>query len=151
MRTAKLWPSDNVRQNEYHRSDLGVLLRLGPMPNQRYVPRDYMTRPDKFGRQHQVEWKMPDGGTRAHLAASQIQHYLCVRIHDAIKTAGDKKTIRAYTEAASAGATDEEDVERLYRRAGRVMRGEAIMRLDDIAIAQIHFGDELGLPDWLAS
>lgn len=49
----------------------------------RYVPRDYMVRPDKFGKQPDVEWKIPVGGSKVYLAASQIQHHLCVRINDA--------------------------------------------------------------------
>lgn len=47
----------------------------------------------------------------------------------------------------SDSTTSEDDKE--YARLGRVMRGEAILRLDDVARAQIHFGEQLGLADWV--
>lgn len=106
-----------------------------------------MVRPDKFGKQPDVEWKMPVGGSKVYLAASQIQHHLCVRINDAVKTNAGTKTLAAYTRAISDSTTSEDDKE--YARLGRVMRGEAILRLDDVARAQIHFGEQLGLADWV--
>lgn len=121
-------------------------LRCGPMASQRYVPRDYTTRPDLFGKAPSIPWKIPEDGSEVYLLASQIQHHLCLRINDAMKTRSDLGKLTSYSRAV--GGDNDEDRNRHYQRLGRVMRGETILRLDDVATAQHHFGDHIHLPDW---
>lgn len=117
------------------------------MASQRYVPRHYTTRPDLFGKTPNIPWKVPNDGSEVYLLASQIQHYLCLRIYDVTKTSAGDGKLTTYIRAVG-GDIDDEERNRHYQRLGRVMRGEAILRLDDVATAQHHFGNDINMPDW---
>lgn len=98
------------------------------MSNPRFVPRSLCAEPHAFGRARTVDWVDPDGADQTELAAAQLQHDYAVRIRLAAKERFG--SIGAY--ALQIGQTSD--------RLGKVLRGEAIMRLEDIAAAQIHLG-----------
>jgi len=101
-----------------------------PMSAPRFEPRSYSAEPQVFGKARNVDWRRVHSdrdGTQ--LIASQIQHDYAVAIRDAI-VESHHRTIKAYAQATG---TD-------YQRLSKVLRGEAIMRLEDIADAHRHLG-----------
>lgn len=100
------------------------------MSTPRFQPRRYSTEPDVFGKARHIEWRdLSSGDEGVQLVASQIQHDFAVAIRDAVRTAG-YSGIKAYAQATGAD----------YQRLSKVLRGEAIMRLEDIADAHLHLG-----------
>ncbi len=101
--------------------------------NPRFQPRWYSLEPRVFGRARHVGWKDAYGDQqRRQLLASQIQHDYAVAIRDAISASAVLGSVRDY--AIKAGAD--------YQRLAKVLRGEAIMRFEDVADAH----RVLGLP-----
>lgn len=62
------------------------------------------------------------------LIAAQLQHEYAIRIRVGIERAGS--SLKAY--ASDAGMS--------YDRAGKMLRGEVVMRLEDIAMADVVLG-----------
>ena len=94
------------------------------MTDSRYVPRSFAVNPTEFGQKSSIEW-VPDldlsNKALDWLKASQVQHGFARQIRLAIGASYD-----SVQEFADVNELD-------YRRLSRVLRGEAIMRLDDLA------------------
>lgn len=96
------------------------------MSNPRYRPRAFTLEPFGFGRVETIKWD--EATPPARLRAAQLQHQYAIEIRTlALKTFG---SIKAYAETIG----QSED------RLLKVLRGDAIMRLEDLAAAQVHLG-----------
>lgn len=95
---------------------------------------------DRFGRHAPVTWK-PVEGTRelGRSRASWIQHEFAIRIRDGIARKG--WTVEQY--ATLAGTS--------YDRMAKVLRGAAILRLEDIGVADMLLGEIISFAAELAS
>lgn len=104
------------------------------MTDSRYVPRSFAVTPTEFGQKSNIEWA-PDSDLSHKqidwLKASQLQHSLVRQIRMAIG--------RSYDSVQEFADVNEVD----YRRLSRVLRGEAIMRLEDLAAAERTLSVEL--------
>ncbi|MET3206235.1 UNVERIFIED_ORG: hypothetical protein ABIB21_003054 [Arthrobacter sp. UYEF13] len=97
------------------------------MSDPRYRPKDMVSPANRrdFGKVQAVDWI--EGRTNveiSRIAAAQLQHALAVKIMERLRE--KRLSIRAYAELANIG----------YDRMVKVLRGEAVMRLEDIADAQ---------------
>jgi hypothetical protein len=99
------------------------------MSNPSYEPRSYARQPDLFGKYSVMEWKpIPDDASNTTLdqiAAAKRQHILAMAIHEAVMKSAT--SVRAY-------AASRHEIS--YTRFAAVLRGEAVMKLDDIAYAE---------------
>ena len=90
----------------------------------RFRPRRYTLEPKAFGKARSIRWVEPNPGTEDQHAAAQMQHEWAVAINEAaIRNYGSLKRY-----------TDENELP--YDRLTRILRGDEIMRLEDIATAQ---------------
>lgn len=101
------------------------------MTVKRYEPRSFAVDFHDFGSVRKIRWK-PVGALSGpqldYLLASQLQHAYAVRINEQItKLHG---SVREYAKAAGHN----------YQRLGRMLRGEIVMRLDDISNAERQLG-----------
>ena len=124
-----------------------------PLP--RYCPRDYCAEPESFGYARTVRWiPQTDERSKALSIAAQIQHVYAVRIRqraklldreakDAAKLSGQPSDLSTEEStgvpgkalkllAAKTGTS--------YPRLLRALRGEVVLRLDDIAWADLVLG-----------
>lgn len=100
------------------------------MSSPRFEPRRYSAEPQVFGKAKSIDWRsVTSDDEETQLVASQIQHEFAVAIQRAI-TASPYRTVEAYARATGAD----------YQRLAKVLRGEAIMRLVDIAGAHRRLG-----------
>lgn len=101
------------------------------MTVKRYEPRSFAVDFHDFGSVRKIRWKAEaslSGAELDYLLASQLQHAYAVRINEQIaKLHG---TMREYANATGHN----------YQRLGRMLRGEIVMRLDDISNAERHLG-----------
>jgi len=67
--------------------------------------------------------------------AARIQHQQCVAIYMAIIERYSYRRLKGYTNA----------IGRPYEQFRRIMRGDAVLHLRDLAEAKLHFGDSLNL------
>jgi hypothetical protein len=107
------------------------------MTNPRYRPRDYCLEPELFGKRFELTWREAEERDNAQLAAAQLQHEYACFIRKWTRDNGESLTTYA-TRAKTK-----------YDRLVKVLRGEAIMRLDDIGMAHFIFNQDirLGRPD----
>jgi len=99
------------------------------MSDPRFRPRRYTPDPKLFGKAPEIRWNDASTEQQAtQVVASRIQHDYAV----VIRAAADRQhgNLKAYAEATDAD----------YQRLARVLRGDAIMRLEDIADAHRHLG-----------
>jgi len=117
----------------------------------RYVPRDLCAEPDSFGKARDVRW-LPATDTRsaALSRASRLQHVYAVRIRLRAKAITKGAVAHAVNGplATRPGADTTAPLKELalasgtsYARWLRCLRGEVVMRLDDIAWADVVLGD----------
>jgi hypothetical protein len=98
----------------------------------RFRPRRYTPDAKLFGKAPSIRWNDVASEQQAtQVVASQVQHDYAV----AIRTAADERhgNLKEYAKAIDAD----------YQRLTRVLRGDAIMRLEDIADAHRHLGVSL--------
>lgn len=90
----------------------------------RYHPRRYSAEPKGFGKVSSIRWRSVEPGTEDQHLAAKIQHSWAVQI----SRAADERygSLKAYAQTAGVS----------YDRLARVIRGEEIMRLEDIATAR---------------
>jgi hypothetical protein len=67
--------------------------------------------------------------------AARIQHEQCVAIHRAVIERYSYRRLKGYTTT----------IGRPYEQFRRIMRGDAVLHLRDLAEAKLHFGDSLDL------
>lgn len=95
------------------------------MSDPRFKPRAYTLEPLGFGKVQTIQWMEPESDTEAdRILASKLQHEYAVRINRRLKEIG--KSVRDYATMTGIG----------YDRIARVLRGEAVMRLEDVAQAE---------------
>lgn len=108
------------------------------MTDSRYVPRALSDEPGSFGRAEVLKWKNSDSiGGAVRIRAARIQHYYAIRIRRRISD--ERTTAKEF--ASKSGIS--------YDRLMKVLRGEMIMRLEDIAAADLILGEvsELAIRD----
>lgn len=106
---------------------------MTPAGNAPRAPRDFTDEPNSFGRARTLKWKHVETlemGTL--LLASRWQHEYALRIRHRIHAT--KSNLKTY--AGEAGTS--------YDRLGKMLRGVIVMRLEDIAVADIVLGDISG-------
>lgn len=107
------------------------------MSDPKFVPRDYALNPEIFGRASRIEWKPLGGGGRPsaiemdRAGSAKIQN----RFAYLIRTSARQKfgTISAY--AAEGGVH--------HDRLNKMLRGEVLMRFEDLAQAERLLGGVL--------
>jgi hypothetical protein len=101
------------------------------MSDPKYRPRDWAAPEDRklFGKTDEISWL--EGASAADLSkidASRLQHVLTVMIRKRLREKG--YTVRSYAERAGIS----------YDRMAKVIRGEAVMRLEDLADVELILG-----------
>jgi len=92
--------------------------------NPRFEPRAFTEEPDAFGLARRIAWREPAQGDIDRVNAARLQHQWALAIR---KSSKDQfGSVKAYATAAQQN----------YDRLAKVLRGDAIMRLEDIAAAQ---------------
>jgi|SRR5699024_3003516 len=100
------------------------------MSDPRFVPRNYATIPSHFGKSTTIHWVRPKSRMQEErLVAAQIQHVFAFRVWNRLKFLD--RTISDYAKAIDVS----------YDRTAKVLRGVTIMRLEDIAAAEIELGE----------
>jgi hypothetical protein len=92
--------------------------------NPRFEPRAFTNEPDAFGLARAISWRDADSDHVDQANAARLQHLWAL----AIRAASKKQfgSVKAYSVAAQQN----------YDRLAKVLRGDTIMRLEDIAAAQ---------------
>lgn len=101
------------------------------MPDPRFEPRSYLREPGRFGRDPEAQWVSAvsfSSGQLDQWGAARIQHRLACSIR--VEMARQFRSVGTY--AAASGQSPE--------RLGRLLRGEVVMRLEDVANARRHLG-----------
>lgn len=98
------------------------------MSNPRFQPNSFTDEPLAFGKAQVIQWKDVPSYEADRLLAAQIQHRLACVISKQART--KYGSLRAYSETADLN----------YDRLVKVLRGEHIMRLEDVAAAERHVG-----------
>ncbi len=102
----------------------------------RFKPRSFTLDPRGFGKVAQLRWRETgDAGEETRAITARVQHDFAYAITEAV-TRSPYRTVKAYAQATG---TD-------YQRLTKILRGEAIMRLEDIADAHRHLGLPLPKP-----
>lgn len=101
------------------------------MSDPRFTPRRYTTDPDLFGKARVVGWQndLRSVHEQDRLAAAQMQHDYAFEIRRRVRE--QYKSMNQYAQAFGVS----------YDRLAKVMRGDAIMRLEDIAQAERLLGN----------
>jgi hypothetical protein len=93
---------------------------------------------EAFGRARSLEWKpATDAEAARRILAARIQHDVAFRVLRRIR----ERNLGLAAYARKAGTS--------YDRATKIFRGEAIMRLEDIAMAELILGQIITSPDGL--
>lgn len=91
-------------------------------------PRDYLIVPAKFGTDAVVQWKKVKPSDISSLETARLQHECASAIRRSAK--GLYGSVKKYCEASGQS----------YQRVGQVLRGDRVMRLDDIGSAVARLG-----------
>lgn len=99
------------------------------MSTPRYVPRSFCEQPQDYGKRDAISWKKLKKNdpmtTRAQYSASIHQHGQIVRLRRGLKELG----ISTAEYATKAGSS--------YDRMAKMLRGVAVMHLEDVAMADL--------------
>ena len=115
---------------------MGVAYSATLVSDPRFKPRSYTLDPKGFGKVAQLRWSEPgDPAEETQVITARVQHDFAYAISEAVAKSS-YRTVKAY---ARATGTD-------YQRLTKILRGEAIMRLEDIADAHRHLGIPLPTP-----
>lgn len=102
----------------------------GAVSNPKYRPRDFAVHPALFGNTEPIEWLAPsDDISPFQLRAARIQHLYAVRIRARLEATGT--ALKSYAVRSRVS----------YDRTSKMLRGEVVMRLEDIAIADVLLGE----------
>ncbi len=95
------------------------------MGKPKYVPREWAIDPELFGRSAAIEWKRPTNEIELRQQyAARIQNLYATRIRARLKLR--KMKLTAYAARTGKG----------YDRLSKVLRGEVLMRIEDVADAE---------------
>ena len=121
------------------------------MSGPRYVPRSVCAEPDGFGKASGVRWvPATDEHSAALVRAARLQHLYAVRIRTRANAIAKGKVTpnESGPLAARPGADTTTPLKMLARLSGRsyprllrCLRGEVVMRLEDIAWADLVLGE----------
>jgi hypothetical protein len=103
--------------------------------NPRYRPKSFSTEPLQFGKSLNIGWKDVVPETAALRLASQIQHQQCVAILQAVQREFTIRGLMGYTMTLG----------RSYEQFRRIMSGDAVIQIRDLAEAKLYFGDAINL------
>lgn len=103
------------------------------MTNPRYRPRDYCLEPELFGKRFELTWREVEERENARLAAAQLQNRYAVFIRHQVRA--KSKSLKIY--AITAGVS--------YDRLMKMLRGDVIMRLEDLGMAHYLLKLDIGL------
>ncbi|MCY7286943.1 MAG: hypothetical protein LH624_01485 [Cryobacterium sp.] len=116
----------------------------------RYVPRSVCAEPDGFGKASGVRWVAPtDEQSAALVRAARLQHLYAVRIRTRAKAISNGTVpVSASGPLAARPGADTTPLKTLAKLSGRsyptllrCLRGEVVMRLEDIAWADLVLGE----------
>jgi transcriptional regulator with XRE-family HTH domain len=100
------------------------------MTGPRYVPRSFCEDPSGFGRDVGTRWKRPGSPIESvQTHAARLQHQFVLRIRERLVV----KQMSSKAFATAAGMTTQ--------RLNRLMRGEILIRLEDLAAADLILGE----------
>jgi hypothetical protein len=121
------------------------------MSEPRYEPREFCAEPLAFGKAATVRWKpAKDERSFALTRAARLQHAYAVRIRSRAKAiaAGQVTAKQGFPLAALPGQDPKAALIMLANKSGtsyarllRCLRGEVVMRLDDLAWADLVLGE----------
>lgn len=97
------------------------------MSDPRFRPREMAVPADRhlFGKARRIDWlDAHTNSEESRIEAARLQHFFAVRMTVKIREEGH--TIRSYAVLAGVG----------YDRMAKVLRGEAVMRLEDVSDAE---------------
>ena len=95
------------------------------MSDPRCHPRDFCVYPERFGQVGDVQWRAEGTSSSIRLGAAMLQHDWSKTIRR--RLGEERMSLKVF--AGRAGMS--------YDRATKILRGEAIMRLEDIAAAEL--------------
>lgn len=98
------------------------------MSDPRFRPKDFAEHPHEFGREETIRWREVTEDDRRRQRAAVIQHWFAFCVREAMRSEG-RGTVKGLARVAGVS----------YDRMARVLRGDAIMRLEDIAAADLAF------------
>lgn len=101
------------------------------MSDPRFVPRDFCDDPSAFGKVRDIPWVTPDPKDLHLLHAATLQHFFAWRIRSELRKSG--RSAKSYATFAHTS----------YDRLMKMLRGEVIMRMEDLGRAQAFFGVEI--------
>jgi hypothetical protein len=91
----------------------------------RFKPRSYTSEPDSFGKAAVIDWIVPADPTEQDRQwAARLQHTSAVVINRRLRDL--HKTVKDYSDMTGIG----------YDRLTKVLRGEAVIRLEDVSQAE---------------
>lgn len=106
------------------------------MSDPRYRPRDFCDQPEFYGKFEPLSWRSaPSAEERARLIAAQLQHRYSMRIQARLRER--RETLKSYAARPETPS---------YDRLTKVLRGEAIMRFEDVGLAHLLLGEILPAP-----
>lgn len=101
------------------------------MPDPRYIPRSFAADRSYFGKRENIKWNDADKYSDVELdrlVASQCQHRWAFAVNERVHF--DYDSLADYARFADVN----------YVRLGGILRGEAVMRLEDVAMTQRTLG-----------
>lgn len=104
------------------------------MSDPRYRPRRYTSEPAAFGKAANIQWGPVASGSEDQADAAKMQHFYAKVIADEAKR--QYGSIKRYARVAGVD----------YQRLTKILRGEAVMRFEDIASARRQLGDAIPFP-----
>ncbi|WP_168626986.1 hypothetical protein [Cryobacterium sp. BB307] len=99
------------------------------MSEPRYRPRDYCLDWHGFGKALHVRWRPLTGAEASRIAAARMQHLWAVRIRE--RARAERIPLKMYAERVGTS----------YDRLLKLLRGDLIMRLEDVGMAELVLGD----------
>jgi len=113
------------------------------MTNPRYRPRDYCLEPELFGKRFELTWREVEGRENARLAAAQLQNRYAVLIRHQVRIRSKPRNPKSpqpnpldiYAIAADIS----------YDRLMKMLRGDVIMRLENLGMARYVLELDIGL------
>ena len=107
------------------------------MVSDRYVPRRFAIDDQLFGKERLIKWKSEHrlhGSELDQRRASQMQHFAAFAIREALRQSSLYYSIAEYARAVDVSE----------RRMSAVLRGDVVMRIEDLAAAE----RVLKIQDW---
>ena len=99
------------------------------MADSRYVPRLFAIDDQLFGKQRVIKWKPSGNSIDSELdqsRAAQMQHGVAFAIHAALRQSARYHSVADYARAVDVSE----------RRMAELLRGDIVMRLEDLATAE---------------